>query len=576
MERSLQTQLLLIMLLVSMPLALLLMGINVYYFNDYNAKLAVSNRRNMEMSVDSIESELEAIDETLMALIAGNTDFLLLSGGAGHLQAHLSSQTLITQMKTLMPAYSAVGAFFIYSTPSRSERDIFSGEFAYPEKQEIQKFVRACVAEDSITYDMEWRWAEIGGEAYLFRFYGGRGTYLTAMIPLRRLVRESEPEIGGEPVTVFTTADWQPLTQQDYIRENGIELQGDAESYFLSGKPRHMVISRAIRHTDCRLALLVNDREYLRTLQPVQIFFLTASLVCALSIPAFLFWLHRSVLRPLRTIQATMGHIREGDMDAKMPQNVRVKEFGQVHETFNSMIAQIKGLKIEAYEKEIESRNAELRYLHLQIRPHFFLNCLKSIYALARQGQYSKQEQMILAFSRHISYIFGDPMDMVPISREFEHIRNYLEIQQISAVIPPQYSVYAETAVEAFPIPPLSVQTFVENVFRHGVTPDRGLDLEVRASLLRTEEGAYVDITVADNGDGFPESVLKLLNEGNAWAESNRHIGIQNVVRRMRLVYGEDVMFAFFNNEKGAVSEMLIPVPEGGLSTGKKASEIDG
>ena len=60
--------------------------------------------------------------------------------------------------------------------------------------------------------------------------------------------------------------------------------------------------------------------------------------------------------------------------------------------------------------------------MQLQIRPHFFLNCLKSLYALAEAGKYDRIQKMILEISKHIRYIFTDSMELVPLSRELDHI----------------------------------------------------------------------------------------------------------------------------------------------------------
>lgn len=111
-------------------------------------------------------------------------DYRTLSGGEKTpLKAYLASYTLITQLKTALPAYGDVGAFFIYSAPSDAERDIFDDSISYAQKERLRAFVRDAVENNTYSYNMQWRHAEIGGKAYLFRFYGGRGTYLVAMVP---------------------------------------------------------------------------------------------------------------------------------------------------------------------------------------------------------------------------------------------------------------------------------------------------------------------------------------------------------------------------------------------------------
>jgi hypothetical protein len=54
------------------------------------------------------------------------------------------------------------------------------------------------------------------------------------------------------------------------------------------------------------------------------------------------------------------------------------------------MMDQIKSLKIIAYEKTLAAQQAQLQYLQIQIRPHFFLNCLSALYGLAEVGESEK------------------------------------------------------------------------------------------------------------------------------------------------------------------------------------------
>ena len=231
-----------------------------------------------------------------------------------------------------------------------------------------------------------------------------------------------------------------------------------------------------------------------------------------------------------------------------------------MNETFNTMMAQIKNLKIESYENELDKQKAELRYLQLQIRPHFFLNCLKSLYALAEAGKYDRIQKMILAVSRHIRYIFQDSMELVPLSRELDHIRNYIEMQGGSSQYAPVCRIDADARLLSMMIPPLSLQTFVENSVKHDYSPDHPLEIDVRAAVLCSGGDTFADLTVSDNGSGFPESVIQEINDPDSPVYAQRHVGINNIKKRMELIYGEGVLYAFFNRDVGSVSEIFIPI----------------
>lgn len=112
--------------------------------------------------------------------------------------------------------------------------------------------------------------------------------------------------------------------------------------------------------------------------------------------------------KPLRGIEKTIASIRAGNLDAETPE-CAVSEFTDVSQTLDDMTRQIKALKIEAYEQEIAAQKAQLQYLQLQIRPHFYLNCLKGLYAVAEQGNVAKIQQIILSISGHLRYMFRRP-----------------------------------------------------------------------------------------------------------------------------------------------------------------------
>ena len=573
-EVSFQRRLMVSVLCLTIPLILILLVSNIYSVQVFNSKIADSNMRSMDYRAEQIEENLEAANEFLMGIVAVSDDFRVLQGGANELNAHLSSYALYTQLKTAMPAYEDIGAFFIYSSVSRAERDMFSGDIPYEEKVQVRAFVRDAVQNNTYSYAMRWRLAEIAGENYLFRFYGGRGTYIVAMVPLDRLSAGSALDIEHEAVVLFADQENRPVTERVFIEETGIDLNGDYSEYFLSGTPeQYMILGRAIADTDCRMVLAVNEVGFLSSLNFLQITFLVISLLAVILIPVLQLRLTRSIAQPVEDLRGTMEQIRSGELDAKAQGETNIREFKQMNETFNTMMTQIKDLKIESYEHEIEKQKAELRYLQLQIRPHFFLNCLKSLYALAEAGKYDRIQKMILSFSKHIRYIFSDSMDFVPLSRELDHISNYIEMQAGSSQYPPVCRMDIDPRLLDLPIPPLSLQTFVENSVKHEYSPDHPLEIDVKASILRSGEDTFADLTVSDNGSGFPESVIQEINDPDRPLYTQNHVGINNIKKRMGLMYGDDVLYAFFNRDVGSVSEIFIPIDPEKYLGGEAAEE---
>ena len=190
-EVSFKRKLMTAVLSVTLPLIALLLFSNLYSTQAFNQKIADSNMRTMDYRARRIEEQLDSVNDFLTGLTVSDAYRTLSGGEKNPLKAYLASYTLITQLKTALPAYGDVGAFFIYSVPSNAERDIFDDSIPYKRKELLRAFVREAVKNDTYSYNMQWRHAEIDGKAYLFRFYGGRGTYLAAMVPLNELADTS-------------------------------------------------------------------------------------------------------------------------------------------------------------------------------------------------------------------------------------------------------------------------------------------------------------------------------------------------------------------------------------------------
>ena len=95
----------------------------------------------------------------------------------------------------------------------------------------------------------------------------------------------------------------------------------------------------------------------------------------------------------------------------------------------------------------------------------------------------------------------------------------------------------------------------------------RNLQIQVHVRYLSTDNGDSLDITVSDNGPGYPEELLAILNKkevsADGQAERKMGVGIINLLSRLRLHYGVGISW-YFENRDGAYSEVILPVRQGG------------
>lgn len=254
-----------------------------------------------------------------------------------------------------------------------------------------------------------------------------------------------------------------------------------------------------------------------------------------------------------------MKKITAGDSDAKMDEDSNIAEFHDLATAFNSMMEKIKVLKIASYESKLETQRTKIQYYQAQIRPHFFLNCFKNMYALAETGRYQKLQQMVLALSRQFYYIMRDSSVMCTVKSELENVENYIMLQQLVFSSEIQYKIEAGNETEGCGILPLSILTFVENAVKHAQRKDKPLMIQIKLTLWEDEGEELLEVMALDNGKGFPEDALRGLNSGENSGRDG-HIGIYNVRQRFHLQFQEKATFIFSNMDgSGACVQFFYP-----------------
>lgn len=266
-------------------------------------------------------------------------------------------------------------------------------------------------------------------------------------------------------------------------------------------------------------------------------------------------FLQRRVLRPIQRFADNLAALNEsaGPIDLGSSE---ILELEQANDRFQRLIAQIRKLKIDAYERERQRQRVQLEYLQLQIKPHFFLNCMTSIHSMAQLHLDEEIQRMAAATAEYFRYIFQSGRACVPLSGELAHARNYLEIQKMRYGEALRYEIRAEDGAQDVLIPPLTLQTFLENTIKHAMSLDEGLRITIRAR----REGDFARLEIADTGRGFPPEVLAALQSGAPFGEDGQHIGIRNTLSRLEILFGGRASVQFRNAPEGG-AQIILRIP---------------
>jgi len=290
----------------------------------------------------------------------------------------------------------------------------------------------------------------------------------------------------------------------------------------------------------------------------------TASIILILP-TLIIIWMTRSINARIIKILKHMKKVRNQHFDI-IPQAEARDEIGQLSVEFNRMIQQIKSLIDDVYiadiqkkDLELQRRKAQLNALQSQINPHFLFNALETI----RMRSLMKNEAETAKIIHSMAKIFRTSLtwskDRVMVKEEMEFILCFLEIQKYRFEDRMNYHINIDPSAYTCVVPKMMFLPFVENASIHGIEPlKQGGIIDIR--IERTEEDMV--FTIKDNGKGMEEEkVQQLYNYLTIDEVMGERIGVQNVIYRLKLIYGDRFSFIVKSEpSNGTFIQLRIPV----------------
>jgi two-component system LytT family sensor kinase len=200
-----------------------------------------------------------------------------------------------------------------------------------------------------------------------------------------------------------------------------------------------------------------------------------------------------------------------------------------------------RSLKYEAAIKEIELNN-----LKSQLNPHFIFNALNSIRALVQEDPL-KSKKAITQLSNILRNVLkAQPQETIAFSEELATVKDYLALEAIRYEERIEISYEIDEYSNFFRVPPLMLQTLVENGIKHGVSKlKKGGKLELITQ--RVAEGLKIQIK---NSGKFTEKKKK------------SGYGLLNTEKRLKLIYGDQASLKIGNvSDHTVLTQIIIPEP---------------
>ncbi len=198
--------------------------------------------------------------------------------------------------------------------------------------------------------------------------------------------------------------------------------------------------------------------------------------------------------------------------------------------------------EIQRLRLEVLARDAQLDVLHAQIQPHFLFNAMNVLRALISENP-ERARELVTELSDLMRYALqAGRREHVKVEEELAVVESYLRIESARFEERLRWRIESDADVRDRLLPPMLLQTLVENAVKHGIAAsDVGGEVVVHAHQA--------------NGTVF----LRVTNPGRLGGAGGTRIGLANAQERLRLLYGERAALLLTAADGVVTAEVTLP-----------------
>jgi len=258
----------------------------------------------------------------------------------------------------------------------------------------------------------------------------------------------------------------------------------------------------------------------------------------------------------LKTKIKAFGKLEEPDASSiNYDYSMRTDEIGVLHNQFDKMALQINQLIKDNFINHLLMKDAQINALKSQMNPHFLYNTLESINWRAKAVGEKDISTMIEALGSVLRAALSNTDETATLKEEMQLVQSYITIQQLRFEERLCFTVSVKQELLAAQIPKLTLQPLVENAIHYGleINPEDCL-----VEVIVTREADILIIYVKNTSSQFAEDLLKKLESKEITPERSG-IGLLNINKRLKLIFGEAYGLTLYNEEEKAVAQITIP-----------------
>lgn len=463
-----------------------------------------------------------------------------------------STSSLLGEKYKFNEDYRMTGLYYT----DQPDRVYYTGStYLYESQRYYQNFAKEAIQKASEVIDTDTVLVTVNNRVYLVRNVMDHSFHPYAVL----FMDLNEPRIFESLKSVW---QYQSLTVffngEDIYRADESIIPADREvndgTVILKGVD--LVYSRRDLGSNEMLYAVKYNRDAVQKelAVPVNIFVLILLFIIPLALLLVRFVTDR-VSKPVEELVSASEEITRGNYGVTVPVHTENGEISDLDMNFNTMSLKLKDQFEKIYVEEIALRDANIHALQSQINPHFLNNTLEIINWEARMDGNEQVSKMIEALSTMLGATLNrEKRDQISLKEELEYVDAYLYI--IECRFRDRFectrTIEYEEALE-YMVPRLIIQPIIENAVEHGRSQDgmESVSIEIRGG--RTPSS---DLTIIVTNKGVPDpgtmdKIHHLLNDETTEETHSTHIGIRNVNKRLKILYGEQSGLTIEPDEKG-------------------------
>lgn len=511
-----------------------------------------------------VYEECDRVGYDMRRLLMENTDMTSMAQRGTKREKIYAKGNLIDRISYSFGNLEAYHPFFFFESTS----EVLGSSTLDMQKQKecgiTDRIITEIADGDELMADLQ-RWTSFShdGKYYMLRAYRYNDVWFVCYVEADYLVEALRQVYQDEEYQVLLLdRDGEILSGQETAKAWRLDgkMLSDGGAYYRFPAGRIQIVKDESESLDISIAVVMRGYGgFLKIviLQAVILFLVLLTLAAFLVMTVYT---RKRIIAPVQRFVTDLLDYADHETDKGELSVSDIHELEQINEQFRRFVHQIGALKIDIYEEKLHRQKLELDNMKLQLKPHFFLNNLSQIHRLLQTGMVQDAQSMCMASIRYLRYLFSAGMDGVRVSESIAHVNDYFEIMKMRYPDTVMADIYVDEKAKDCVLPPLMIQTLVENSYKYGKLPGKRLEISVTVEVLQEQECLCVNIS--DNGKGYPKDYIQIWERGEELDQSDgRHIGIANIRARLRYMYGEQAQANFYNSPMGgAAAEIRVPM----------------